>query len=141
MELDDALYEQILQLSEEGNRLMDDRRWERAAAVFQQALDLLPPPKNQWEAATWLYGSLGDAYFQNRDFQNAREALLDALNCPDGITNPFLQLRLGETFFELGDLERAREHLLRAYALEGKAIFQEEPAQYLDFLKKHVKLY
>jgi tetratricopeptide (TPR) repeat protein len=140
MQLDDALYDRIKELSERGNQLRDAGKFLEAVAAFTEALELLPPPREQWEAATWLLGSLGEAHFQNQDYAQARDAFLDSFNCPDGIDNPFLQLRLGESLLELGDRERAKEHLLRAYMSEGKAIFQDEPPHYLAFLKEQVKL-
>ena len=38
------------------------------------------------------------------------------------------------------DFEEATEYLLRAYALDGKAIFKNEDKKYFDFLKKTAKL-
>ena len=99
MELDDALYRRIQELSDEGNIHMDAARWAEAIEAFRQALVLLPPPKSQWEASMWLNASLGDAYYMRQDYATAKEALLDALNCPDGQTNPFVQLRLGQCLY------------------------------------------
>lgn len=140
MELDDALYQRVQKLSRQGNRHMDGEEWGKAVTVFSDALALLPPPADQWEAATWLYASIGDAHFQSKDYARAKDAFLDALNCPDGFANPFIQLRLGEIFFELGDHARAKDHLLRAYMQEGAELFQDEPAQYLHFLRQQVPL-
>ena len=69
-----------------------------------------------------------------------KEALFDALNCPDGHDNPFVQLRLRETLFELGDMEGAKEHLLRSYMLEGIDIFEEENSKYVAFMEKTFNL-
>jgi tetratricopeptide (TPR) repeat protein len=137
-ELDDAVYHQITYLSERGNTLMDEGAPARAAEMFERALDLLPEPKTDWEAATWLNASLGDALFAQQQFAGARDRFLDALNCPDGPTNPFVQLRLGECCHELGDAARAKQHLLRAYMLDGPQIFASEPRKYYDVIRNDV---
>jgi tetratricopeptide (TPR) repeat protein len=130
VELPDALYQQVTYFSERGNAFMDSGDPARAAGMFEQAFALLPEPKTEWEAATWLNASLGDALFAQEKYREALEYFLDALNCPDGIGNPFIQLRLGECFHELGEEGRAHEHLLRAYMLEGQKIFEDEPRKY-----------
>lgn len=138
MELDDAIYDRVTALSQEGNRHMDMGNWSKARTVFEQALTLLPDPKDEWEAATWLNASLGDANFAAKDYMRARTALIDALNCPDGQANAFIHLRLGEVSLELGEPDRAREHLLRAYMLGGEELFASEPPRYRQFIRPDV---
>jgi tetratricopeptide (TPR) repeat protein len=140
MELEDGLYTRIQALSQQGNAYMEAGEWPKAVRVFQEALALLPPPPHQWEAATWLYASIGDAYYMHHDYANAQQALWEALNGPEGLANPFIHLRLGEVCYELGDHERAKDSLLRAYILEGPQIFAHEPPYYLTFLRQHVQL-
>ena len=38
--------------------------------------------------------------FLNREYEKAKSNLYNARNCPDGISNPFILLRLGESLFE-----------------------------------------
>jgi tetratricopeptide (TPR) repeat protein len=138
MRLQEVLYRQITYFSERGNVLMDAGRPAAAADLFLRAMELLPEPKAQWEAATWLNGSLGDALFAQQNYRGALQYFADALNCPDGIANPFIQLRLGECFYESGDLVRAEDHLMRAYMLEGREIFASEPEKYFELIAAHV---
>ena len=42
--------------------------------------------------------------FLNREYEKAKSNLYNARNCPDGISNPFILLRLGESLFEAGSL-------------------------------------
>ena len=53
-ELPDAIYESVTQDSEAGNLYADNERYAEAASEWEKALALLPVPKKQWEAATWL---------------------------------------------------------------------------------------
>ena len=140
MELEGDIYRKVTRLSERGNKCMEAEEWDKAINIFDEALELLPEPKNQWDAALWLNASIGDACFMKENFVRAKEALFDALNCPDGTVNPFVLIRLGEVLFELGDLERAKEYLLRAYMLEGKEIFEAEDPKYLAYLEEHFDL-
>ncbi|MDQ1835460.1 hypothetical protein [Massilia scottii] len=88
MELNAALHNKIEDLSEDGNALLENGDRQATVAKWNQALDLVPEPKSDWEAATWLYGSIGDAYFEGRDLDSAKATFFDALNCPGGTENP-----------------------------------------------------
>lgn len=140
MELDDATYNQLQKLTDSANSLIDRERYEQAIGKLNKALELLPEPKNDWEASTWINATIGDAHYLRQDYESAKEALFDALNGPDGQTNAFIHLRLGQVLFELDESEQAVEHLLRAYMLKGKQIFRGEPKKYLAFLKDHVAI-
>jgi len=50
--MDERLYSEIVKLSEEGNALCDTKEYQRAKDKFILALDLVPNPKTDWEAAT-----------------------------------------------------------------------------------------
>ena len=63
MELSDELYDRIEELSETGNEAMESEDYAKAISCFQEALDILPEPKEDWEAYLWLVGSIGDAHF------------------------------------------------------------------------------
>lgn len=135
LELPDAIEKKIQLLSEEGNELLDEQGdWQGAVARWSKALTLLPSPQNQWDAATWLHASLGEAYLTGGKWQEARDSFHNAMNCPDGAANPFILLRLGQTRLELGDEDGAAEYLLRAYMLEGAELFDTEEPRYLELL-------
>ena len=98
MELPDTIQEKIDVLSEEGNVLLEEKNdWQGAVKVWQEALDLLPESKTDWETGLWLYTSLGDAYRVGQELSQAKDMFFNAINCPDGHTNPLVLLRLGQT--------------------------------------------
>jgi tetratricopeptide (TPR) repeat protein len=137
MELSDEIYSRVTRLSKTGNELMEEGRHTEAIDAFETALHLLPEPKGAWDAAMWLYASIGDAQFKLRHFKEAKAALFDAMNVAGGATNPFVLLRAGETLHELGEKDTAREYLLRAYMLEGVELFEDEADRpYLAILKQ-----
>jgi len=135
-ELPDELHQRIVKLSERANQAIDGGKPAEAIDPLNEALDLLPPLEDDWDAWTWLNATLGDAYFAQTDYKNAKIALFDALSGPDGNTNPFILLPLGESLFELGEHAQARRWLAQAHMLEGDALFAQEPAHYLRFLRE-----
>jgi len=134
MELPDDIYTRIEHLSEQGNLKLDDGNFEGALVSWREALALLPEPKQNWEAAVWLYASIGDASYQSGDYAAAKDAMFDALNCPAGIENPFVHYMLGKALLHMED-ERALEYLLRAYMLDGEEIFDSDEEEGPDALR------
>ncbi|MGI8789234.1 MAG: tetratricopeptide repeat protein [Pyrinomonadaceae bacterium] len=130
----------VEELAEEGNSLAEKSDFGGAIKKFEQALAIVPDPKNEQEASLWLYASIGDMYFLKDDFENSAENFYNALNCPDGQVNGFVHLRLGEDLFELEVKEKSLDHLLKAYMLEGSEIFAGENEKYFGFLNRNVEL-
>ncbi|WP_201518656.1 tetratricopeptide repeat protein [Gulosibacter hominis] len=133
-ELDDTLDQQINQLCARGDELAEEEKFAEAVAEYDRAWALLPEPKQQWNAATWILAAIGDAHVLRGDFAGAHNALSAAMHCPDAIGNPFIHLRLGQAQFELGNLDRAADELMRAYMGAGPEIFAMEDEKYLQFL-------
>ena len=49
MELDERIYREICDLSQEGDQYLDDDNFELAEKKYLEALDLIPKPKTEWE--------------------------------------------------------------------------------------------
>ncbi|MCA8912310.1 MAG: tetratricopeptide repeat protein [Planctomycetes bacterium] len=138
--LGDDVHNAILALCKKGDELAEDGRLNDAVETYEEAYALLPEPKTDWEASTWILGAIGDMLYQVEQFEDARSALLIAMHCPNAIGNPFLHLRLGQVQYELGDQERAGDELARAYMAEGIEIFSDEDPKYLEFLRTVIDL-
>lgn len=134
--------EKIVELSEKGNDYMDEEDLSAAVDVWEDALELIPEPRNQYGESVWLFASIGDAYFLQDDFDTAASYFEQAVGNleENAYLNPFIMLRLGQSYLENGDEAKAKEFLLRAYLLENKEIFEDEEEKYLDFLRTHVDL-
>lgn len=130
-ELSDADYDKIEQLSEEGNQFYEQQKLQQALRKYEAALSIVPDPKVDWEASTWLYTSIADVNFSKGDLEQAKENYYNALNCPDGISNGYIQLSMGQTLYELEEFDKSKEFLLRAYMIEGEDIFEDEEPKYL----------
>ena len=139
IELPDDIYERISDLGEAGNEAAEADDLEGAIASYRQAWDLLPEPKQQWQAATWILGAIGDFQFALGDYAAARDTLTQAMECAEAVGNPFLHLRLGQAHFETGNMERASDELARAFLIEGTVIFDDEDPKYLALIKDKLK--
>ena len=139
-ELDELTYQQIQTLCEAGDTLADDDDLEGALDRYEDALCLVPEPKTDWEAATWIFSAIGDCEFQLGAFSAAKDALQLAVVSPDGLGNPFVHLRLGQVHFETGDLDKAADDLTRAYMGAGAEIFEDVDPKYWEFLKTRILL-
>lgn len=140
MELDDKTYDKITQLSKEGNKLLNSNNFDASVEKFNEALNLVPEPKTDWEASTWLYTAIGDAFFLKGDYNKSLNSFYDAYNCPDAEDNPFINLRLGQCLLELEQTDKAEDFLLRAYMLDGTKVFRGEEKKYLTYLRKKYDL-
>jgi tetratricopeptide (TPR) repeat protein len=138
-ELDDRTHAEIQELSARGDELAEQGDYAHALRIYWKAWDLLPEPRTEWEAATWLLAAIGDANFLGGDFAAGRDNLSNAMHCPNAIGNPFLHLRLGQCQFELGDLDRAADELTRAMMGGGEEIFRDEDPRYAEFLKTRIE--
>ena len=139
-ELDPLIYDRVKALSAEGDALAGASQFEAAIAKYNEAWALIPEPKGDWNASTWLLAAIGDACFLGGYNTSAREALEFAMQCPDAIGNPFLHLRLGQVLFEASDLDRSADELMRAYMEASDDIFANEDSKYLTFLATRAKL-
>lgn len=138
--IDNKKYEKIKKLSRKGDLIAENGDYNKALEKYWEAYDLIPNPKTEWEASLWLLTAIGDANFFNKDFKAGVDNLTSAMNCPNGIGNPFVHLRLGQCQYELGNLEKAADELTRAYAIEGKDIFEGEDSKYFEFLKTKINI-
>jgi len=139
-EINDADFALIEKLSEEGNVFAEANNFDAAIKKYEQAVAIVPQPKNEQESSLWLYSSIGDMYFFKEEHETSIENFYNALNCSEGQTNGFVHLRLGENLFELEKNDKSLDHLLRAYMLEGREIFDGEDEKYFEFLSENVDL-
>ncbi|NVI83872.1 MULTISPECIES: hypothetical protein [Janthinobacterium] len=138
--LDEKIYIELTALSEQGNQLAKERRYEDAKAKFLDALRLIPEPHTKWNAATWLYTAVGDMHFHLGNFEKTRRCFSNAVQCPGGLGNSYVHLRLGQANLELGADDTAADELTRAYMGAGLKIFMEDDPKYVEFLEKRIKL-
>ena len=140
-ELEPALHVRIEQISSEGNKLAESGDTLGAWKKFLDEVELVPEPKTDWEATTWRPVSIGDMAFVRGKFDKARDALEDAVRCPNGLGNAFIHLWfLRETLFELGDRRCVADELVRAYMADGRRVFARENPKYFGLVEQVLKV-
>jgi len=139
-ELPAAVHEEIQRYCSDGDALAASQKYEEAIGVYDRAWQLLPEPKNHWNASTWILAAIADAAFLSGYQTSAREALEYAMTCPDAVGNPFLHLRLGQVLFDAGEEDRSADELMRAFMGGGSEIFVSEDARYLAFLRTRAEI-
>jgi tetratricopeptide (TPR) repeat protein len=139
-ELRPEIYSAIKAYCARGDELAAVKSYEDAITQYNQAWLLVPDPKNEWTASSWILAAIADAAFLGGYKTSAIEALEYAMTCPGAIGNPFLHLRFGQVLFDKGELDAAADELMRAYMFEGEEIFSSEDPQYLAFLRTRAKI-
>jgi hypothetical protein len=138
MEISDSVHAEIQELCAEGDVLLEMREFSQAYENYIAALALVPEPKEEFQATTWILAALGDLYFHSKDFPQTATAISNAMRCAGGLGNPFLHLRLGQAQLELNNEASAADELCRAYMGAGMKIFEKEDPKYLEFLKTKI---
>ena len=137
--LDEAVHSKIRELCAKGDALVAQKQFEQAFSAYRDALNLVPPPAEDWEATTWILAAIGDLYFLAGKIGKALTAFEDAVRCPGGLGNLFIHLRLGQCYLDSGQQDRAADELTRAYMGAGREILEKEDPKYLKFLESRLK--
>lgn len=110
-----------------------------AFALLNDALNLLPEPRQQWNAAGWILVAMGEWCVRAGKYKAAEDPLQDAMICPGALGNPWVHLRLGQVRFELGNKESAANELARAYMGGGREVFDEQDPKYFAYVETVLK--
>lgn len=128
------LEEEIVSIIEAGNVYSTNGDFDAALKNYQEAWELLPEPKLEWEMlSSWLSGSFYTAYFNQADFESAKswgEAQLKATSS-DIDTAPSIDL--GMVCYELEQYDESYKYFDEAYSYGKARAFKERPKKYLDF--------
>ncbi|WP_221801457.1 tetratricopeptide repeat protein [Oceanobacter mangrovi] len=141
-ELPEKLYSDITLLCKQGDELAKSENLEEAKVKVKyiSALKLLPDNINEWEAATWIYVAIGDIHFRMGNYEKCFKCFYNAAQCPKGLGNPFIHLRLGQMYYEQGNMSKAADELTRAYMGAGIDILMEDDPKYLEFLETKIEI-
>ncbi|KMZ43545.1 MULTISPECIES: tetratricopeptide repeat protein [Bacillales] len=140
MQLSDSTHAEITVLCKQGDDLVSAGNLEEGKNKYVAALRLLPENHREWAAATWIYVAIGDVHFQLKNYDKAFKCFFNAVQCPEGLGNPYIHLRLGQLYYEQENLEKAADELTRAYMGAGIAIFMEDDPKYLEFLETKIEI-
>ncbi len=133
---DRAEFELIVRFCREGLEQAGARKFDQAVASYFAAWELLPEPREEWDAAPWILAAIGDVLYRRNGFSVALDFFQRARRCPGGAHNPFVHMRLGQIYLHLGDHDRAREALALALEVGGRKVFRGEDSRWLDWLRR-----
>jgi tetratricopeptide (TPR) repeat protein len=140
VELSDEVFDLIQAHCTNGDSHVKKGKFAKALMEYAAAWDLLPDPKTDWDAASWILAAIADAYFFSGNWQACCETLQKAVKgCGGAVDNPFIRLRLGQALFELGDFGEASNWMAPAYLMEGKGLFESDDSKYLTFIKSQLQ--
>lgn len=71
MKLGFFVSKKIDQLAKRSDDLMKNGKYADAVECYQKIIDLLPAPKEQWEAYEWSIVSIADTYYFTEDYDKA----------------------------------------------------------------------
>ncbi|MFB9324721.1 tetratricopeptide repeat protein [Paenibacillus aurantiacus] len=140
MQLSDSTYSAIRALCKQGDDLVKIGDLDAAKQNYIAAIRLLPEHHQEWEAATWIYAAIGDVHFRMMNYDKAFKCFFNAVQCPKGLGNPYIHLRLGQLYYEQQNYEKAADELTRAYMGAGMEIFMEDDPKYLEFLETNIEM-
>lgn len=138
----------LLELAEKGHQARMARRYDEAIQLWEEALYLIPDPKNAYLETAWFSAAIGDIYIVKKMYSKALEyfkKVFDILQ-EETYQDAFTMRSMGEIYYEMGDEKCSAQYLLKAYLLEGEEIFQLDfykeidHKKYFHFLKTHVDL-
>lgn len=107
--------------------------YQGAIKYYEKILDVLPEPKDNWEAYDWTYASIGDTYFFMEDYEKAFDNLKKIVMSYD---NPYIYMRYGQCFYYMGDKEKAEPYLIKAYQMVGDEVFETEDDVFKEIAMK-----
>ncbi len=138
----------LLELAEKVRQARMARRHDEAIQLWEEALYLIPDPKNVYLETAWFSVAIGDIYIVKKMYSKALEyfkKVFDILH-EEIYQDAFTMRSMGEIYCEMGDEKCSTKYLLKAYLLEGEEIFELDfykeidHKKYFYFLKTHVDL-
>lgn len=135
MKLGYFISKRIDQLAKKADISMKNNQYQDAIKHYEKIIDILPEPKETWEAYEWATVSIADTYFIMEDYENAHAFFKTIISTAD---NPFIILRYGQTQYYRKNLQEAKEYLLKAYQYGGKEIFESEEPMFLNLINENI---
>ena len=129
----------IKDLLRDGEACVQAEEYEEALDLYRTAVGLVPEPFAEQELSTRLLAAIGEVYWRQRDYEKAKRAFWDVMDCPGAAQDDRIRLRRGQIALELGDEGSAVEELACAYLNTDGRIFKGEDTRYLVFIQDAMK--
>ena len=137
-ELSEKLYEAITNLLDEGDELVERCKYKEAIAYYEEAMNRLPEPKEDWTLFDTIAICIGDSYYEMGEYIVADRFYTMSLTRGSGIENPYVWYVKGRNLIKLGNKEEAIDALMRAYMLDGTDVFDTDDGEFLSYIEPYI---
>ena len=137
-ELSEKLYEAITNLLDEGNELVERGKYKEAIAYYEEAMNRLPEPKEDWTLFDTIAICIGDSYYEMGEYIVADRFYSMSLTRGSGIENPYVWYVKGRNLIKLGNKEEGVDALMRAYMLDGTDVFDTDDGKFLSYIEPYI---
>ena len=137
-ELSEKLYEAITNLLDEGDELVERGKYKEAIAYYEEAMNRLPEPKEDWTLFDTIAICIGDSYYEMGEYIVADRFYTMSLTRGSGIENPYVWYVKGRNLIKLGNKEEGVDALMRAYMLDGTDVFDTDDGGFLSYIEPYI---
>ena len=137
-ELSEKLYEAITNLLDEDDELVERGKYKEAIAYYEEAMNRLPEPKEDWTLFDTIAICIGDSYYEMGEYIVADRFYTMSLTRGSGIENPYVWYVKGRNLIKLGNKEEGVDALMRAYMLDGTDVFDTDDGEFLSYIEPYI---
>lgn len=137
-ELSEKLYEAITNLLDEGDELVERGKYKEAIAYYEEAMNRLPEPKEDWTLFDTIAICIGDSYYEMGEYIVADRFYTMSSTRGSGIENPYVWYVKGRNLIKLGNKEEGVDALMRAYMLDGTDVFDTDDGEFLSYIEPYI---
>lgn len=136
MELEKDIYDKIMKLYKQGEKNEEKCEYEKAFNKYEKAFNMIPGDVEEYDISSLILVSMGDIRFLEENYSDAKNYYFDAMNCTDGIANPYILFNLGKCFYLQNDFQRAKEYFIRTYMIDGMNLFCDDNKKYFKLIEE-----
>lgn len=129
------LADKIGSIAKKAKSLTLTGKFKESIAEYQKGIALLGEKIMSSKYAVMLFCGIGEAYFLQKEWQEALDYYGKAVSSEGGLGEPLIHLRLGQIRFEFGQFEKAADELMRAYMGGGNLMFKGENPKYFKLIE------
>ena len=118
-------------MCEKGMEQAEIERYMPSNRTYTKVYELLPEPKHEWKAYTWLLASMADNHYELKEYQEGLRLLDEVLERDEEYKeNAYIRMRRGACQFEILGKNAAEQELKIAYEMGGDEVFEDEYTRY-----------
>lgn len=110
-ELSDNIYELITQLIDEGKEHCENDEYQSSTDKYKKAIRLLPNPRYEWEAFSWLTSSIGLNYMKLENWEDSFKFLNYSLLTSTETNDPLIWFSAGKALHKMNRQDESKNFL------------------------------